>query len=138
MRVVLLATIALCIPSVVITAQAQDENQCLQDLTECFRFEDNARGGCFQNTAVNSACRGTEQGQLASKRASLNGALNDAAESLVATPEPTMVDSDCIDNFDSFWLGNLVNGTTAADTLDNLNEMLDGCARSAGQELLRP
>ena len=119
-------------------AHAQDNSECLAELTDCFKFELDARSGCFRRSAQGSLCLDTDQGRLALRRGSLPGALGEANGALLATPEPSIVDGDCLDNFDSFWLGNLVNGPMSTDTVANLNEMLDGCSRTAPNDLLRP
>jgi hypothetical protein len=132
----------LCV-SHVASAAAQDESLCFDELTECFRLEDDARAACFAKGARSAACRDTEQGQLASKRASYSSSSTSSPDGEViahpeTTIEPSLIDRDCVDNFDSFWLGNLVNGPISADTMVNLLETLDGCARNASQELMRP
>jgi hypothetical protein len=119
-------------------ACAQDESECLQDLTDCFKFEGEARAGCFRRGARSASCLHTEQGRLALRRGAISGTEGEANNDLLATPEPSIVNNDCLDNFDSFWLGNLVNGPISSDTLANLNEMLEGCSRTATHDLLRP
>jgi hypothetical protein len=130
----LIASLGLCVTS----AHAQDDFECIQGLTDCFKFEEQARAGCFQRSAGTISCLDSEQGRLALKRGGLYGATGEANSDLSPTPEPNIVDPDCVDNFDSFWLGNLVNGPMSSETLANLNEMLDGCRRTATHDLLRP
>jgi hypothetical protein len=118
--------------------RAQDDSECLQDLTDCFKFESEARAGCFRRGASSASCLDTEQGRLALRRGAISGSGTEANGDLLTTPEPSIVNNDCLDNFDSFWLGNLVNGPISSDTVANLNEMLDSCSRTAGHDLLRP
>lgn len=120
-------------------ASAQDETECAQQLIACFDLTDEARDICFRKSAKLPVCLETEEGKLAAKRSSFSASFSQSGDDLDVAAEATIINRDCVENFDNFWLGSLVHGSAPSrDALFNLSQMLDGCARGSLDEMMRP
>lgn len=134
------ATLILC-ASLCLTAQvaiADDSEQCIDLVRECFVYKDAARDNCFHSVAKHSFCFNSETSNLATRRAELSALVpndNEAGPSLLG---PQLVDRDCVLNFDNAWLGSLVKGAPAPDTYSTLRQSLEACARPPASDMIRP
>jgi hypothetical protein len=116
----------------------QVESACLSQVKSCFSFSDDSRDLCFQRTARTTECLDDVNGQLAAKRASFSSVAPEGADDAIPTPDANLIDRKCVQNFDNFWLSNIVNGTLSQDTIDNLHGLLATCTKSASFEMMRP
>jgi hypothetical protein len=114
------------------------ESACLSQVKSCFAFSEDARDLCFQRAARADDCRDDAHGQLAAKRATFSSVAPEGADDVAASPDAHLIDRECVQNFDNFWLSNIVNGSLSRDTLDNLHELLVACTKSSSFEMMRP
>jgi hypothetical protein len=134
-----IATLLLVNVSPIMVASAQDESACANQLGTCFDLTDEARDLCFRKSAKLPACHDTEQGRLAAKRSAFSASFSQSSDDLDWAADATIINRECVENFDNFWLGSLVNGSSPSrDALFNLSQILDGCARGSLDEMMRP
>ena len=137
-RLLGMSIVALFSATYALQAFAQDEGTCSGQLLACFDLTEEARDLCFRNSAKLTSCRDTEEGRLATKRAAFSSSFSQSSDDGDAPSEATIIDRDCVENFDNFWLGSLVNGSSSRDAIFNLSQMLQGCARSSADDMMRP
>jgi aminoglycoside/choline kinase family phosphotransferase len=116
----------------------QVESACLGQLKSCFALSDESRDLCFQRTSRTAECLEDAHGQLAAKRATFSSIAPEGSEDVIPTPDANLIDRECVQNFDNFWLSNIVNGSVSQDTLANLHGLLATCTKSASLEMMRP
>jgi hypothetical protein len=114
------------------------ESACTFEIKRCFALSDTARDACFQNTSKGGSCLNSREAALAAKRASFTSAVSDSTDDTSSTPEAKIINRECVKNFDNLWLSNIVNGPLSEDTISNLNTMLDGCALTSPNDIMRP
>jgi hypothetical protein len=114
------------------------ESECLGQVRGCFAFANKERDLCFQRAARTSECWDNVHGQLAAKRATFSSLAPEGLDDAIPTPDANLIDRECVQNFDNFWLSNIVNGSLSQDTLDNLHEFLATCTKSSSFEMMRP
>lgn len=114
------------------------ESACLGQVKSCFAFSEDDRDLCFQRAASAEECRDDVHGQLAAKRATFSSIAPEGTDDTVTAPDANLIDRECVQNFDNFWLSNIVNGSLSQDTLDNLHGLLAACTKSPSFEMMRP
>lgn len=114
------------------------ESACLSQIKECFTFSDGDRDLCFQRTSRSPECKEDIHGQLAAKRATFSSVVPEAVDDAIPTPDANLIDHNCVENFDNFWLSTVVHGVPSEDALANLHSVLASCTKSSSFEMMRP
>lgn len=114
------------------------DSECTAQLKGCFALSDSSRDLCFKKTSQDDACAGSSQGSLAAKRAAFSPMNSDDGDDAFPTPDASIINRQCVQNFDNLWLSNIVNGSLSQETVGSLNALLDSCTRSLPNEMMRP
>jgi hypothetical protein len=114
------------------------ESACLSQIRSCFTFSDDERDLCFQRTSRAPECKDDSHGQLAAKRAAFSSIAPEGADDAIPSPDANLIDHECVENFDNFWLSTIVHGSSSEDTLANLQDILASCTKSSSFEMMRP
>jgi hypothetical protein len=123
------------------TSAGNDSNvdvECLAEVRGCFAHAGDDRSVCFQRSARSEACRGEELGSLVAKRAAFSSIAPHSADDIGSSEDAHLFDNSCVQNFDTFLLSNIVNGTISSDTINGLSDVLRSCTKSASQDFMRP
>ena len=137
-RASLLLTIVLLTGFTLPQNNAAIESECLTEIKECFALSDEDRDICFQSTSKSAACRNDTLGHLAAKRAAFSSIAPTGTDDIASATEARLFDQECVQNFDTFWLSNIVNGSISSDTIENLHELLGTCEKSSSHDIMRP
>ena len=116
---------------------SEPQSQCTDLIKECFSKFSSERSNCFFSTAKHPFCDGTELGRLSYRRwASEPKTAKGTSPSAFLGPK--MVNTECLERFDSFWEEALDNGPLAEESFSRLGARLDDCRVKNSVEIPRP
>ncbi len=114
--------------------------QCARLVHGCFgENEGESRSNCLFSTSKHAFCQGTKLGKLIYRRWIMSPIrIGGVDEQVPGFLGPKLVDQDCLNNFDNFFVSSLVNGQELEVQLDSLSETLSACTSEISPEFSRP
>ena len=109
---------------------------CTSLLKECFNYGENEFSQCLFSSGHHPFCEGLELGDLALKRFATSATQTDPeTEALLG---PSLVDQQCLTNFDSQFSAELIRGSLSNERVRSLTQSLERCRRTPTEPLFRP
>ena len=118
----------------IVSAAPTFNKDCNNQIKECFMQSGAQRSECFYLASQRQGCQKSTLGDLLNQRWSMtpDSELHEenSSEGTSALMGPRLIDSTCIENFDSQWSAALMRGNLSETQVAGLRSILDGCAKS--------
>lgn len=111
---------------------------CAELVRECFAYTKLERTSCFYASAHHSFCATSKLGRLAMKRWEMSPEQDPGLEAAPALMGPRLIDSQCLQRFDTQLASALANDTLASKAMLSLEEVLNSCIKTTADGLMRP
>ncbi|MCB0352929.1 MAG: hypothetical protein KDD64_05365 [Bdellovibrionales bacterium] len=114
--------------------------QCAQLVKDCFSAEDKDRSNCFFSASRHPFCEGTSLGKVTYQRWIMSPYHTGIDQDAPGFLGPRLVDKECLANFDSQFMGKLLDAENSAalELFSGLEAELLKCSKEISQELTRP